>query len=90
MDEKNVCSSGWHGLRHSIVKLKNSNNNQVSVSADSSYVWPFPEKDSPFTIAANCSCDVLLADDPDQSYGYDTTGCPGDHKDVNPKTVIID
>jgi hypothetical protein len=23
------------------------------------------------------------------SYGYNTKGCPGDPKDVNPKTVII-
>jgi hypothetical protein len=90
MNEKNVCSSGWHGDHGSIVTLKNHTNGPVTVSADSTCTWPFPKEKSPFTINANKSKDVLLADDAKKSYCYDTKGCPGDPKDVNPKTVIID
>ena len=89
MSEKNVCSSGWKGAHGSTVTLKNSTKNVVNVSADSTGTWPFPQEKSPFTINAGNTKDVVLADDPNQSYCYDTAGCPGDPKNVNPKTVII-
>lgn len=89
MSEKNVCSTGWKGAHGSTVTLKNPTKNQVIVSADSSCTWPFPKETSPFTINANGTKDVVLADDPQKSYCYNTTGCPGDRRNVNPKTVII-
>jgi hypothetical protein len=95
MSEKNVCSSGWHGYHGSTVTLKNPTKNQVSVSSNSSCTWPFPNEDPNvgFTIDANSTKDEELADEPSgpkRSYCYDTTGCPGDPRNVNPKTVIID
>ena len=89
MSEKNVCSSGWHGAHGSSVTLKNHTNGPVTVRADSTCTWPFPKETSPFTINAKGTKDVVLADDPKKSYCYDTTGCPGDPRNVNPKTVII-
>lgn len=88
MSDKNVCSSGWHGNHGSTVRLKNATNGPVTVYADSSCKWPFPEQSSPFTINA-VPVDVKLADVPG-TYCYDTKGCPNDKLDVNPKTVIID
>lgn len=90
MSAKDVCSSGWRGVHSSTVTLKNPTSGPVTVSADSSCTWPFPkEKKSGFTINAGGTHDVVLADDPTQSYCYRTTGCPGDPLKVNPKTVII-
>jgi len=89
LSEKNVCSSGRKGTHGSTVTLKNDTKNQVSVSEDSTCTWPFPKETSPFTINAGSTKDVVLADDPHQSYCYNTTGCPGDPRAVNPKTVII-
>lgn len=94
MSDKNVCGSGWHGAHGSTVTLKNDTKGPVTVSAASGYLWPFPDEDEDgFTIDAGYPKDVELADDPtdpNHSYGYDTKGCPGDPKNVNPKTVIID
>jgi hypothetical protein len=93
MSEKNVCSSGWHGDHGSTVNLKNPTKNPVSVSSHSGCSWPFPNETSGFTINAGGTKLVKLADEssgPKKSYCYDTTGCPGDPRNVNPKTVIID
>jgi len=94
MSEKNVCSSGWHGDHGSTVRLKNDTRGPVSVSSDSSCTWPFPKEDPKrgFSIDAGDTRDVVLADQPSGpkiSYCYHTTGCPGDPRAVNPKTVII-
>lgn len=93
MSGKNVCSSGWKAPHGSTVTLKNETKKQVSVSAASSCLWPFPDEDkSGFTIDAGGTKDVVLADNPtgpNYSYCYNTTGCPGDPKEVNPKTIII-
>ena len=91
---KDVCSSGWHGVHGSTVTLKNTTQNSITVSVDSTLSWPFPhEPETGFLVHVGVPKTVVLADvpthNPTPKYGYDTKGCPGDHLDVNPKTVII-
>jgi hypothetical protein len=92
-DEKNVCSQSWQGQKGQNIILKNDNTNVVSVGPDTNLPWPFSKPTIPFSVAAKVgnnpgTCSVTLQNSAG-NYGYSTTGCPGDPKEVNPKTVII-
>lgn len=96
-NRRNVCSSGWHGVRGTQVLLENHTAGTVTVQvcpssdnctfAFSSPTPPFPvppgDPPTPATLIANPQ--------PGVKYCYCTSGCPGDPKEAtNPKTVIID
>ena len=92
IDEKNVCSSGWHGKHGSTLILKNENKQPVTVSRDPKCPWPFEYPSSPFTIDAKVGStpgtrQVKLVNIRG-THCYHTDNCPGDLA-VNPKTVII-
>lgn len=95
-DEKNVCSSSWQGQHGTTITLKNDNNNPVTVSPCTPPPpdWPFSNPSSAFVVPAKVGSNpgtvqVTLKSTPGTNYGYTTKGCPGDPKEVNPKTVII-
>lgn len=95
MADKNVCSSSWQGKAGETITLKNDNGNPVTVSPCTPVPpdWPFSNPSSAFGVPAKVgstpgTMQVTLKSTPG-SYGYNTKGCPGDPKDVNPKTVII-
>lgn len=95
-DEKNVCSSSWQGQHGATITLKNDNAHPVSVSPCTPQppTWPFKSPNSSFSVPAKVGNTpgtilVTLQDAPGNNYGYTTKGCPGDKKEVNPKTVII-
>lgn len=87
---QNVCSTEWHGKHGSTVTLENHTKNTVTVTADSTCPWPFPNEDPKkgFTINAGGTQDELLADVPG-TYCYSTADTCDDDSKVNPKTVII-
>lgn len=93
--EKNVCSQSWLGKHGENITLKNDNAKIVTVSNDkiTNLPWPFSNPTTDFSVNAKSgntpgTYSVTLKDTKGD-YGYSTTGCPGDPKDVNPKTVII-
>jgi hypothetical protein len=93
--EKNVCSQSWQGSKGQNITLKNENSNIVTVGPDTKtkLPWPFSKPVSPFSVPAKVgnipgTYPVTLKNSAGD-YGYSTTGCPGDPKEVNPKTVII-
>lgn len=91
-DAKNVCSSGWRGVRGTQVQLENHTSGTITVFAcatgnctfafqgPSSFPVP-PGTPTPATLIANPQLGV--------TYCYCTSGCPGKEFDTNPKTVII-
>jgi hypothetical protein len=93
--EKNVCSNSWTGKHNENITLKNQQSNVVTVSpcTNPTGPWPFSSPSSAFTVPAKVGSTpgtqtVTLQNAPGD-YCYKTTGCPGDPKEVNPKTVII-
>lgn len=91
-DEKNLCSSGWHGDHGTTIRLVNNNKNDVTVNdcGNPSCSWPFSSPPSPFTVPANGYRDATLQNTPGNDYCYCTSACPGEKVfDTNPKTVII-
>ena len=92
LPEKNVCSSSWSGLVGETLLLKNPHSTMVTVTEVSPATWPFSTPASPFNVpdsgSAPGTTQVTLVN-ATGNYEYNTSGCPGDPKAVNPKTVII-
>ncbi len=90
--EKNVCSNSWSGLAGETLLLKNPHSTMVTVSEVSAATWPFSTPASPFNVpdsgSAPGTTQVTLKNAAG-NYEYNTSGCPGDPRAVNPKTVII-
>jgi|SRR5579862_23405 len=91
---RNVCSSGWQGAHGSNITLNNDNTGVVTVYENPPLDWPFSNLNSGFTVPGKSGNNpgtrsATLQNTPGKTYGYRTTGCPGDPKEVNPKTIII-
>jgi hypothetical protein len=93
--EKNVCSQSWQGKHGVNITLKNDNAKIVTVGPDTKtkLPWPFSKPANSFSVPAKVGNDPgtypVTLQTSTGDYGYSTTGCPGDPKEVNPKTVII-
>jgi hypothetical protein len=95
-DEKNVCSSGWHGVHGTTIILENHNSNPVTVDDcnDPLCLFPFSSPAPGFKVPAKVgstpgTTPATLQNIPG-TYCYCTEGCPdGGREDTNPKTVII-
>ena len=97
MKEINVCSNAnWNADSNETITFKNTHTQAVTVEQDGSSPWPFTTA-SPFTVPQTGSGpgdrDVTLIQNPNYptptGYCYKTVHCPGDPRNVNPKTVII-
>jgi hypothetical protein len=94
-DSRNVCSSGWRGVRGSTIRLENHNSNVVTVDvcpSSESCTFAFASPPAPFPGPANGYTDAVLIGNPTPgvTHCYCTSGCPDQIAfDINPKTVII-
>lgn len=93
-DQKNVCSSGWHGVHGSTVTLENHNANPVTVNDchDPKCQFPFSSPNPGFSVPGQVGSNpgtiqATLKSTPG-TYCYCTIGC-GKKENTNPKTVII-
>ena len=93
--EKNVCSQSWQGSQGQKITLKNDNTKIVTVGPDTTtnLPWPFSKPTSGFSVPAKVGSTPgtysVTLKTVGGNFGYSSTGCPGDPKEVNPKTVII-
>jgi|GEM_PF-5668217 len=87
-NNKNVCSSGWHGVHGSTVTLENHTTGTVTVNACQNKAFAFSSPDPGFSIPPGGSVEATLQNALG-TYYYCTSGCPDKKDDTNPKTVII-
>jgi len=94
-DNKNVCSSGWHGVHGSTVTLENYSTTAVTVNDCGNPACPFPFSSPPpgFSVPAktgsNPGTTQATLKSTAGTYCYCTSGCHDKKEDTNPKTVII-
>ena len=89
MSTKNVCSASWSGLIGESILLNNPHHVTVTVSEVSPATWPFATPASPFPVPPSPPDTPATLKSTPGNYQYNTSGCPGDLIEANPKTVII-
>ena len=94
-DERDVCSGDWRAASDTYLTLINTNQNPVVVYPSPGFAWPFHDPHNSFIVPAEGANGVpgertvRVVNMPGEIYAYNTSGCPGDPKGVNPKNIVI-